>query len=83
MSRGRRQGPGLCIRLCLWLQSVPHLFGKLVVAWCLCWGTMFGLYALRIVSRTGNDPTGTLLAIYGFLGSELLMMCGRTILNEK
>lgn len=81
--RVRREDPGLLVRFWVWLQSVPHLFGKLVVAWCLFWGTAFGLYALRIVSRTGNDPTGTLLAIYGFLGGELLMMCGRTILSEK
>lgn len=73
----------ITVRLWAWLKGIPHLFGKLVVSWCLFWLTAAGFYALRIVSRTGNDPAGTLAVIYGGLGGELLLMGMRTILSEK
>lgn len=66
-----------------WLKNTPHLFGKLIVIWCVAWGTAFCAYALRILSRTGHDATGLLGVILAFLGGELLFMCMRTILSEK
>ena len=65
------------------LGEIPHLFGKLMVIWCVFWGTAFCAYALRILSRTGHDATGLLGVILAFLGGELLIMCMRTILTEK
>jgi len=64
-------------------KKINHLFAKLTVAWCVAWGTACSVYALRILSRTGNDATGLLGVILAFLGGELLFMCLRTILAEK
>lgn len=65
------------------LRAVPHLFAKLMVLWCVACGTAFSLYALRILSRTGHDPAGLLGVILAFFGGELLLMCLKTVLNEK
>lgn len=70
-------------RLSEWLRNTPHLFGKVMVMWCVGWGTVFCAYALRILSRTGHDATGLLGVILAFLGGELLFMCLRNVLNEK
>lgn len=65
------------------LQTVPHLFAKGMVLWCVACGTVASAYALRILSRTGNDPAALLGVILAFFGGELLLMCLKTILNEK
>ena len=65
------------------LRAVPHLFAKLMVLWCVACGTAFSFYALRILSRTGHDPAGLLGVILAFFGGELLLMCLKTVLNEK
>ena len=62
---------------------VPHLFSKLIVWWCILFGTGACYYALRIESRTDKSPTGTLVAILGFLGGELMLLCMRTVLKER
>ncbi len=80
---GKRQRSGLLARVRAWLQTVPHLFGKCVVGWCVLWGTAFSFYALRIISRTGHDATGLLGVILAFLGGELLILCLKKILGEK
>ena len=66
-----------------WLKSIPHLFGKLMVTWCVMCGTAFSYYALRIMSRTGHDATGLLGVILAFFGGELALMFGRNALNKK
>lgn len=66
-----------------WLQAVPHLFGKGAVSWCLFWGTVCSVYALRILSRTGHDPAALLGVILAFLGGELALMFGRDALSDK
>ena len=66
-----------------WAKNTPHLFGKMVVIWCVLWGTAFCLCVMRIVSRIGHDATGLLGVILAFLGGELLFMCMRAILSEK
>ena len=65
------------------LRSVPHLFSKLVVLWCVAWGTACSLYALRILSRTGQDPAALLGVILAFFGGELGLMFGRDALKGK
>lgn len=65
------------------LRAINHLFAKGMVLWCVICGTAFSLYALRILSRTGHDPAALLGVILAFFGGELLLMCLKTILNEK
>ena len=65
------------------LRAVPHLFAKGMVLWCVICGTAASAYALRILSRTGHDPAALLGVILAFFGGELLLMCLKTILNEK
>ena len=43
-------------RIANWLRSVPHLFGKVMVVWCVACGSACCGYALRILSHTGQDP---------------------------
>ena len=66
-----------------WLNSIPHLFAKAMVSWCILCGTAASFYALRIMSRTDNDPAALLGVILGFFGGELLFLVLRTIFNEK
>lgn len=70
-------------RLLRWLHSVPHLFAKATVVYCVAFGSGCSLYALRILSRTGHDPAGLLGIILGFFGGELLLLCAKTILGNK
>ena len=65
------------------IKSIPHLFGKLMVLWCVGFGTAASAYALRILAKTGHDPAALLGVILGFFGGELLFMCLRTILKKK
>ena len=65
------------------LGAVPHLFSKLIVLWCILFGSAACAYALRVLSRTGHDPTALLGVILAFVGGELLMLCLRKVLNEK
>ena len=80
---GKRQRPGLIARLRLWAAGVPHLFGKVMVVWCVLCGTAASAYALRILSRTGHDPAALLGVILAFFGGELLILCLKKILAEK
>lgn len=63
--------------------GIPHLFAKCMVLWCVLCGTAACFWALRILSHTGHDPAGLLGVILAFFGGELLLMCLKTILNEK
>ena len=65
------------------LGAVPHLFSKLIVLWCVLFGSASCAYALRILSRTGHDPAALLGVILAFVGGELMMLCLRKILSEK
>ncbi len=80
---GKHQRPGLIARLRLWAAGVPHLFGKIMVVWCVLCGTAASAYALRILSRTGHDPAALLGVILAFFGGELLIMCLKKVLGEK
>ena len=65
------------------LGTVPHLFSKLIVLWCILFGSAACAYSLRILSRTGHDPAALLGVIIAFVGGELMMLCLRKVLSEK
>ena len=65
------------------LLAVPHLFAKGMVLWCVACSTAASAYAMRILSRTGQDPAALLGVILAFFGGELLLMCLKTVLNEN
>lgn len=64
-------------------RAIPHLFAKGMVLWCVACGTAACAYAMRIMSRTGQDPAALLGVILAFFGGELLLMCLKTVLSEK
>lgn len=66
-----------------WLAGIPHLFGKIMVIWCVAVGTLCSLWAIRVLSRTGQDATGLLVAILGFFGGELALMFCKNALSGK
>lgn len=68
----------------LWkkISSIPHLFAKLTVIWCVGFGSAASYYALRIMSHTGHDSAALLGVILAFFGGELLVLCLRTILKK-
>ncbi len=65
------------------ISAIPHLFGKIVVFWCVSIGTATSLWALRILSHTGHDPSAVLGVILAFFGGELMVLCMNTILKER
>ena len=64
------------------IRAVPHLFAKMTVIYCIAFASGASLWALRILSRTGNDPAALLGIILGFFGGELLLLCLKTILKK-
>ena len=70
-------------RLREWLATVPHLFGKLMVVWCVAAGTVCSLWALHILSRTGQDASVVLVPVLAFFGGELALMFGKNALQGK
>ena len=65
------------------MEKIPHLFGKLVVCWCVGCATLASLWALRILSHTGHDATGLLGVILAFFGGELMILCLKTVLRKE
>lgn len=65
-----------------WLNSIPHLFAKVMVSWCILCGTAASFYALRIMSRTDNDPAALLGVILAFFGGELVILGAKTIFKQ-
>ena len=65
------------------ISAIPHLFGKIVVLWCIAVGTGASAWALRILSRTGHDSAAVLGVILAFFGGELMVLCLNTILKDK
>lgn len=80
---GKRKKPSIFSRLQAWLNSIPHLFAKVTVLWCVGCGTATSFYALRIMSRTDNDPAALLGVILAFFGGELLILGAKKIFGEK
>lgn len=65
------------------VSSIPHLFGKIIVIWCVLVGTGASAWSLRILSRTGHNSAEVLAVILAFFGGELLVLCLKTILKNK
>lgn len=63
--------------------SIPHLFGKIMVVVCMAGGAVCCLWALRILSRTGQDSAPVLAAALTFFGGELALMFAKTALSSK
>lgn len=80
--RGRRKTPGPAARLRAWAKTVPHLFAKVTVLYCVAFASGASIWSLRILSRTGHDPANLLAIILGFFGGELLLLCLKTILKK-
>lgn len=76
---GKREKPGLLERL----RAIPHLFAKVTVLYCVAFASGASIWALRILSRTGNDPANLLAIILGFFGGELLIMGLKTITEKR
>lgn len=70
-------------RLGAWLLAIPHLFGKVMVIWCVAAGTICSFWAVRVLSRTGQDASGLLTPILAFFGGELALMFGRNALKQN
>ena len=51
-------------------------------SYCVAAASGASWYALRIMSRTGNDPAALLGVILGFFGGELLLLCLKTVLKK-
>ena len=64
-------------------EPIPHLFGKIIVFWCVGCATLASMWALRILSHTGHDATGLLGVILAFFGGELLALCLKTVLKKE
>ena len=80
--RGRRKTPGPAARLRAWAKTVPPLFAKVTVLYCVAFASGASIWSLRILSRTGHDPANLLAIILGFFGGELLLLCLKTILKK-
>ena len=65
------------------LRNVPHLFGKIMVVWCVAAGTLCSLWSICVLSRTGQDAAGLLIPILAFFGGELGLMFGKNALESK
>lgn len=65
------------------ISAIPHLFGKIIVFWCVGVGTAASAWSLRILSHTGHDPSAVLGVILAFFGGELMVLCLNTIMKEK
>lgn len=61
-------------RVLKWLAGVPHLFGKLIVGWCVLFGTLAVFYSLYICHRAALNPESTLRA-------GMLLFCGELTLS--
>ena len=46
-------------------------------------GTLCSLWALRILSHTGQDASGLLIPVLAFFGGELALMFGKNALQGK
>lgn len=67
--------PSRLSRLVKRIGKIPHLFAKVTIAYCVAAASGASWYALRIMSRTGNDPAALLGVILGFFGGELAVEC--------
>lgn len=77
-----KKEPSRLSKLAQRIGKIPHLYAKLTIAYCIAMASGASWYALRIMSRTGNDPAGLLGVILGFFGGELLFLLLKTVLKK-
>lgn len=63
--------------------SVPHLFAKCIVLYCILFFSAVTTYALWGTFRTGIQVTDVVAIAAGVFGGELVVLCLRTVLSEK
>lgn len=79
---GKHDKPSILARIRDWIDGIPHLFAKITVIWCVGFATGASIYALRIMSRTDNDPAALLGVILAFFGGELMILGLKTIFKQ-
>lgn len=77
------KNPNIFKRAITAIRNIPHLFAKLTVIFCLAFVAGCSIYALRIEATTAKEPASLLGVIIGFFGTELCMMCLKTIFDRK
>lgn len=60
----------------------PHLFSKIVVAWCVFICSALSVWAMYIAARDNYQCTGVLTAALGVFGGELLLLCLKRIFSD-
>jgi len=83
--KGKRikKRPSRFSKLARRIAKTPHLYAKATIAYCIAFATFASYYSLRIMSRTGADPSGLLGVILGFFGGELLLLLLKTVLKKE
>lgn len=76
-----KKKPGPWKRLKAWLKTVPHLFAKTTIIYCIVCATLASAYAMRAQAR-GMSMEGLLAVVLGFFGGELLLLCLKTVLKK-
>lgn len=74
---------GLVKRWRKFLSTIPHLFAKLIVVFCVLFASGCSVYCMRIMMYTDHNPAQLLTAILAFFGGELLLMCLKTVLTPR
>lgn len=64
-----------------WLKSVPHLFAKSTIIYCVICATAASAYGMRAQAH-GASMEGVLGIVLGFFGGELLLLCLKTVLGK-
>ena len=64
------------------LRTVPHLFAKATVVYCVSFATLASAYALYKQGQ-GFAMSEALAIVLGFFGGELLLLCLKTILKKE
>lgn len=63
--------------------KIPHLFGKVMVVWCVAFGTIVSVASLILYWIGGVDPSALIGVILAFFGGELALMFGKNALSGK
>lgn len=65
-----------------WLKTIPHLYAKCVIVYCIICATAASAYALRAQAR-GMSMAEVLAIVLGFFGGELMLLCLKTVLKKE
>ncbi|HPE16114.1 MAG TPA: hypothetical protein PK597_04080 [Oscillospiraceae bacterium] len=59
-----------------------HLFSKFMVLYCVLISTAITAAVLRICWKGGEITAGTVTALFGLWGGELLLLCLKRLLGD-